>query len=63
MPRSKIQPNKPQPKWANVRLPGGLAEKMDEFLRSDRARELGLRNRAAVVTYVVRELLKKEQYI
>lgn len=58
MPKSKVKG-----KWANVRIPQGLMEKADEFLRSARAKDLGLNSRADLISYVVREHLKKEQYV
>jgi hypothetical protein len=49
--------------WDEVRVRSGLMEKIAEFLRSKRARELALTSNRAVVEYCVREFLKKEGYL
>jgi hypothetical protein len=38
-------------------------EKMAEFMRSKRAKELALASNRAVVEYTLREFLKKEGYL
>jgi len=54
-------------KWENdsdeVRVRVGLMEKIAEFLRSKRARDLALTSNRAVVEYCVREFLKKEGFL
>ncbi|HUK28084.1 MAG TPA: hypothetical protein VLV31_06650 [Candidatus Acidoferrales bacterium] len=54
-------------KWENdsdeVRVRAGLMEKIAEFLRSKRARDLALTSNRAVVEYCVREFLKKEGFL
>lgn len=46
-----------------VRVRAGLMEKIAEFLRSKRARDLALTSNRAVVEYCVREFLKKEGFL
>ena len=49
--------------WDEVRVRTGLMEKVAEFIRSKRAKELALSNNRAVVEYCLREFLKKEGYL
>jgi hypothetical protein len=49
--------------WDEVRVRTGLMEKVAEFLRSKRAKELALASNRAVVEYCLREFLKKEGYL
>jgi hypothetical protein len=46
-----------------VRIQEGLLEGVEEFLKSPRARRLGLDSKSDVVSHAVRELLKKEGVI
>ena len=49
--------------WANVRIMEALVEKLDGFLKTKRAEELGLGSRSDAVTYAIRRLLEKEGFL
>jgi len=49
--------------WANVRIMEALVEKLDSFLKTKRAQELGLGSRSDAVTYAIRRLLEKEDFL
>jgi len=46
-----------------VRIPKGLLDAIDEFIKTDKAKRLGLDSKSDVVSEAVRELLKKERLI
>jgi len=47
-------------KWSNARVPEAMLEKVDEFLATQRARDLGLKSRADVMREALKDLLRKE---
>jgi len=49
--------------WANVRIMEAFVEKLDSFLKTKRAQELGLGSRSDAVTYAIRRLLEKEDFL
>ena len=43
-----------------VRIAKGLLSGVDDFLKGDRSKQLGLYSKSGVISYAVRELLKRE---
>lgn len=53
-------PQKTKTKWSNARVPEAMLAKVDEFLRTQRAKDLGLKSRADVMREALKDLLRKE---
>ena len=45
-------------KWKTVKIPKGLSERIDEFVKSDDAYRLGLTSNSQVVAHVIRQFLE-----
>ena len=48
--------------WETIRLPSDLAQKVDKFLETKFAKEIGFTSRSQVVVNGVREFLAKNRY-
>jgi len=58
MSKKKYPENKP-PKHATIRIPKPMAEAVEEFLKTERAKQMGFIYKVDVVTAAVRDLLEK----
>ena len=58
MSKKKHPQNKP-PKHATIRIPRPMADAVEDFLKTERAKQMGFIYKVDVVTAAVRELLEK----
>ena len=61
MSKKKYPKDKP-PKHATVRIPKPMVKAIEEFLKTQRAKEMGYIHKVDVVTDAVRDLLEKHGY-
>ena len=61
MSEKKYPENKP-PKHATVRIPKPMVQAVEEFLKTERAKQMGFIHKVDVVTAAVRNLLEKYGY-
>jgi len=47
-------------KWKTVKVPKGLSERIDEFVKSQDAYHLGLTSNSQVVAHVIRQFLESK---
>ena len=50
-------------KWKTVKVPKGLSERIDEFVKSQEAYRLGLTSNSQVVAYAIRQFLQEDYEI
>ena len=61
MSKENYPENKP-PKHSTVRIPRPMADAVEEFLKTERAKQMGFIYKVDVVTAAVRDLLEKYSF-